>query len=246
MIQLSITTTQNVTINFTAANVGQRIFAQLIDFVVILIYYFTINYVLALLGIENAIRNMDQWSITAIYAIAFLPAMCYSLIMESVFEGQTLGKKLLKIKVIKIDGYQATFVDYLIRWMFRIVEVVFMFGIIGLITLASSKKSQRLGDIVAGTSVISLKNNININHTILQEIGSQYVPKYPSVIKLSDNDVRIIKETFEAALKTNDYGTIIKLKEKIISVTDIKVQDGNDKEFIATLMKDYNFYTQNM
>ena len=66
------------------------------------------------------------------------------------------------------------------------------------------------------------------------------------VIKLSDNDVRIIKETFETAASTRDYVTIIKLRDKVLSVTGIKNQSGNDQDFIRTILKDYNFYTQNM
>lgn len=246
MIQLSITTTQNVTINFNAANVGERIVAILLDFLVLLAYIFSVNYIFITTGIENFLTSLDYWSSAAVYLIAYLPVMLYTLVLENLFEGQTLGKKIMKIKVIKIDGYQATFGDYLIRWMFRLVEVFILFGIIGLITLITSKKSQRLGDMAAGTSVITLKNKININQTILQELDNQYVPRYPSVIKLSDNDMRIIKETFETAVRMNDYITINKLKEKIISITEIKIQEVNDKEFINKLLKDYNFYTQNM
>ena len=180
------------------------------------------------------------------YVVLETTFMFYTLVQESLWEGQTIGKKLMKMKVIKLDGYQASFGDYLIRWLFRIIEISIGSGIIGLIAIISSKKSQRLGDMAAGTAVISLKNNININHTILQEVNADYVPMYPLVIKLSDNDVRIIKETFETAVVSRDYATLIKLREKIIQVTGIKNQSGNDQEFIRTLLKDYNFYTQNM
>ena len=98
----------------------------------------------------------------------------------------------------------------------------------------------------AGTAVISLKQNVNINHTILQEIDNDYVPTYPLVIKLSDNDVRIIKETFEAALRGQDFNIIYKLREKVESVAGIKSQSGNDSDFIRTILKDYNYYTRNM
>ena len=69
---------------------------------------------------------------------------------------------------------------------------------------------------------------------------------YPSVIKLSDNDARIIKETFKTASKFNDFKTLIKLRSKILEVTDIKSVHKSDKEFIDVILKDYNFYTQNM
>ncbi|WP_264549354.1 RDD family protein [Flavobacterium sp. N2820] len=246
MTQLSINTTQNVNINFTAASVGDRIFAQLLDILVMIAYVVVIGFFLDITGLTTTIEAMDDWSIMAVYGIIYSPIMFYTIVQESLWEGQTIGKRIMKTKVIKLDGYQAGFGDYLVRWLFRLVEVFIGNGIIGLITIIASQKNQRLGDMAAGTAVITLKNKVNINHTIIQDINSDYVPTYPLVIKLSDNDVRIIKETFETAITTRDYATIIKLREKVLSVTGIKNQSGNDQDFIRTLLKDYNYYTQNM
>lgn len=246
MTQLSINTTQNVNINFTAASVGDRIFAQLLDILVMIAYIVVVGFFLDITGLTTTIEAMDNWSIMAVYGIIYSPIMFYTIVQESLWEGQTIGKRIMKTKVIKLDGYQAGFGDYLVRWLFRLVEVFIGNGIIGLIAIIASQKNQRLGDMAAGTAVITLKNKVNINHTIIQDINSDYVPTYPLVIKLSDNDVRIIKETFETAITTRDYATIIKLREKVLSVTGIKNQSGNDQDFIRTLLKDYNYYTQNM
>jgi uncharacterized RDD family membrane protein YckC len=247
MSELTITTTQNVNINFKAASVGERIAASLIDILVKLAYSLVVWYVLLSgLGIADNFEAMDYWSVVAIIIVFFFPAFVYTLALEALFEGQTVGKKLLKIKVVKLDGYQASFGDYLIRWIFRIVENNILGGLIGFIVMVSSKKVQRLGDMAAGTAVITLKNSITISNTILEEIGHEYVPTYPLVIKLSDNDMRIIKETFNNALAQDDYELINKLKEKIERVTGIKKQSENNREFIRTILKDYNYYTQNM
>ena len=246
MTQLSINTTQNVNINFTAASVGDRIFAQLLDILVMIAYAVVVGVLLDITGLSTTIEAMDTWSVMGAYGIIYSPIMFYTIVQESLWEGQTIGKRIMKTKVIKLDGYQAGFGDYLIRWLFRLVEILIGYGIIALIAVIASKKSQRLGDMAAGTAVITLKNKVNINHTIIQDINSDYVPTYPLVIKLSDNDVRIIKETFETAITTRDYATIIKLREKVLSVTGIKNQSGNDQDFIRTLLKDYNYYTQNM
>jgi hypothetical protein len=171
-----------------------------------------------------------------------LPYALYSLVLEATFEGQTLGKKILKTKVVKIDGYQASFGEYLMRWIFTIIDD----SIVGIIVMATSKKTQRIGDMAAGTAVITLKNNVTIKNTILEELDEQYVPIYPMVIKLSDNDARIIKETFINALAIDDFELIGKLKDKIEMVTGIKNQSGNNRDFIRTVLKDYNYYTQNM
>ena len=246
MTQLSINTTQNVNINFTAASVGDRIFAQLLDILVMIAYAVVVGVLLDITGLSTPIEAMDTWSVMGAYGIIYSPIMFYTIVQESLWEGQTIGKRIMKTKVIKLDGYQAGFGDYLIRWLFRLVEILIGYGIIALIAVIASKKSQRLGDMAAGTAVITLKNKVNINHTIIQDINSDYVPTYPLVIKLSDNDVRIIKETFETAITTRDFATIIKLREKVLSVTGIKNQSGNDQDFIRTLLKDYNYYTQNM
>ncbi|NHN27580.1 RDD family protein [Flavobacterium jejuense] len=246
MSQLTITTTQNVSINFTAASVGERLLGQILDLLVIIAYSVVAGYVIEYSGLEEYISSMDYWSEMAVYILIYLPVFFYTLIQESIWEGRTIGKRIMKIKVIKIDGYQAGFGDYLIRWLFRLIEVLPPLTVVGLIAIIFNGKNQRIGDMGAGTAVISLKNKININHTILQEVNEDYVPTYPLVIKLSDNDMRIIKETFEIAVKNRDYSTLIKLREKVIAVTGIKNQSGNDQDFIRTLLKDYNFYTQNM
>jgi uncharacterized RDD family membrane protein YckC len=247
MSELSINTTQNVEINFTAATVGERIGASVIDLLIKIAYSIVVFYIFFYwFGISDKIDKMDGWSATAIVIVFFFPVMIYSITLESFFEGQSFGKKIMKTKVVKIDGYQASFADYLIRWMFRLIEGYYILAGIGLIAIASSKKTQRLGDMAAGTAVITLKNNISINNTILEDIGDQYVPIYPLVIKLSDNDMRIIKDTFLLAKSKNDVETIAKLRQKIETVTGIVNQSGNSNDFIKTVLKDYNFYTQNM
>ncbi|SDS61569.1 Uncharacterized membrane protein YckC, RDD family [Formosa sp. Hel1_31_208] len=247
MVELQINTTQNVNINFIAASVGERILAYVIDWI-IKIAYLVVTYqiVFNLFEIDKIIEDMDDWSRIAILVSFYLPVVFYSLIFETFLDGQTIGKRIMKIKVVKIDGYQAALADYLVRWFFRIIDLNMMSGIVALIAIVTSKKSQRLGDMTAGTSVITLKNNVNISHTILEELDDSYVPTYPNVIKLSDNDARIIKETYVKAKASRDYETLIKLRKKIVEVMEIKGYNSNDLEFIDIILKDYNYYTQGM
>ena len=246
MSQISIVTTQNVKINFTAATIGDRILSFLTDLLIQVAYLVVMVYVAHLSGLNTLMETWDTWSKLAIFVLFFIPVMFYTIVQESIFEGQTFGKRLLKIKVIKIDGYQAGFGDYLIRWLFRLIDILSNSGIVGLISIVATAQSQRLGDISAGTAVISLKNNVSINSTILENIDNEYVPTYASVIKLSDNDVRIIKENFLFAIKNEEFEIIQKLTLKIESVTGIKNQSGNKRDFIQTILKDYNYYTQKM
>lgn len=234
-------------ISFTAASVGERILAYLIDWVIKIAYIIVIYQIMFnLLNFDKLIRDMDQWSQIAVVAIFYLPVVFYTLIFETLLDGQTIGKRIMKIQVAKIDGYQASLSDFVIRWLFRIVDLNMLSGVVALIAIVTSPKNQRLGDMTAGTVVINLKNSINMSHTILEDLEESYQPKYPNVIKLSDNDARIIKETFNTARASRDYATLIKLRNKIVEVAEIKIEGQNDMQFIETVLKDYNFYTQSM
>ncbi len=239
MSELQINTTQNVKITFNAAGGGERLLAFIIDTAI------KIGYLLILNKIFGVFEGMDEWSQIGINTVLSFPVMFYTLALESFFQGQTIGKRALKIRVVKIDGYQASLSDYVVRWFFRIVDV-YIFGL-GFFVMLFNKKTQRLGDMAAGTAVIALKDHVNISHTILENLKQDYKPTYPNVIKLSDNDARIIKDTFVTARLSKDYETLIKLRTKIIEVVGIKdVKQGNDIQFIDVILKDYNFYTQDM
>ncbi len=248
MVELQINTTQNVNINFTAASVGERILAYGIDWIIKIAYIIVVyQLIFNLFKLNELIGDMDNWSQAAIMVSFYLPVILYTLIFETLLDGQTPGKRILKIKVVKIDGYQASLADFLIRWFFRIVDLNMMSGVVALIAIITSDKNQRLGDMTAGTSVIALKNKVNISHTILENLKEDYKPTYPNVIKLSDNDARIIKDTFTTAKASKDYQTLIKLRKKLIEVVEIKeMKQKTDMEFIDVILKDYNYYTQNM
>ncbi|MEP3207623.1 MAG: RDD family protein [Maribacter sp.] len=252
MAEIQITTTQNVTINFKAAEVGERILAYIIDLVIKLAYLFFISFLFALAAkpLDRLIEDdfaEDPWSVMAIIIVIGSPIIFYTLVSETLLMGQTLGKKLVNIRVVKIDGYRATFLDYFIRWAMRLVEISLFWGIPALVAMGSSKNNQRLGGMASGTAVITLKNKIGINHTILQEIREDYKPSYSSVIKLSDNDVRIIKENFLRARKNKDNKTMLVLKEKIINVIEERPDaDVTTENFIKTIINDYNHFTKDM
>jgi hypothetical protein len=165
--------------------------------------------------------------------------------MHILFNGRTLGKMILKIKVVKIDGSSVHWSNYLVLWMLRLVDIWLFFASIGLLTIIFTERRQRLGDLAAGTVVIRTKNNVSLQHTILEEISEEYLPTFTTVTQLTDKDVRIIKEIYLVAVQSHDYKTLHALRTKVEEVLNIS-SPLYDKQFIDTVLKDYNHYTQHM
>lgn len=241
MAKLTINTTQNIKIDFKNSSLGERILACLLDFIFKALYAIIVWYVVVALKLHT--RFEDNWSQGAFILICMSPVIFYSFIFESILQGCTPGKKILGIKVIKIDGYQASVVDYFTRWIMRIIDLGISGALIGVIAMIFSEKNQRLGDMLAGTAVISTKGKVALSATIFQEVEQEYKPVYPQVLTLSDNDVRIIKEALQNFRHSRDYVLLNKLSDKIQKVMGVQKQGSSELEFIEVVLKDYNYLT---
>lgn len=237
MDNFQIETAQNVSIQQTVASVDTRIGSYLIDLLIIIGYY---SIVLLILNALDLPMSMDLW---VVYLLLGLPVFFYSLLFEVLMNGQTPGKYLNKIRVVKIDGSNPTFGSYLLRWMLRLIDIDLATGSVALLTILLNGKGQRLGDIAAGTTVISEKKRITIEDTLATDIPMDYKPTYPQVTMLSDTDIQTIKELYRSAKRKGNHGVILKLYHKIIGITDIKTE-LKPTEFVDIVIKDYNYYTQ--
>ncbi len=241
MANLTINTTQNIKIEFKSASLGERIIAFMLDSIFKLLYVILVSYLIGKFSLDRMFA--DDWSRIAFWIISFSPVFFYTLFFESIMQGATPGKKIMRIKVIKIDGYEATIIDYATRWVMGLVDFWMMSGAIGLITIASSSKSQRIGDMLAGTSVISIKERVPLSATIFQEVAEEYVPIFPQVLNLSDKDVYIIKEALLSYKQTKDHSLLNKLVNKVEGVLGVGNRTLTDIEFIEAVLKDYNQMT---
>ncbi|WP_246229380.1 RDD family protein [Sphingobacterium shayense] len=238
MNTLSINTPQNVKFEYNLASLGTRIVAFAIDYFLIFCYILLIYLLLAKLGLF--LRD-DSWLVAGVYGLLCLPAFFYPFCTETFFNGQTVGKKITKIKVVKIDGTRATLYQYFIRWICTIIDVFLGMGAIGIASIIVTKKAQRIGDIAADTAVISIKQNTMIQQTLFAEITKEYSITFPQVIRLTDKDVNNIKDIYNKGYERKDYNIILALSNRLVELLEVKPQ-MRPEEFIDLIIKDY-YYT---
>ncbi|MDF0717559.1 RDD family protein [Muricauda sp. 334s03] len=241
MENLQINTTQNVNLDYKIVGIGERIIAFLIDGLILYMYAYLVSLISDAIGYVYE----DSWTQRGLAMLIFLPAMFYSLLMHSLFNGKTVGKMLMKMRVVRLDGTPVHWSNLLVRWMLRLVDIWIFLGSIGILSILFSEKRQRVGDAAAGTVVISTKKKTKVSHTILEEVEEAYVPQFTNVTLLTDKDVRLIKETYQIAKKSGDFKTLTALRVKVDSI--LKTNSNlYDVQYIDTVLKDYNYYTQKM
>jgi hypothetical protein len=179
----------------------------------------------------------------AFWIIIYLPVLFYDLLLETLLNGQSFGKRIRKIKVIKTDGSQPTFLSYFLRWILKPVDVFFTYGSIGIITILVNGKGQRLGDLAAGTTIIKIRNEANLNQTIFTSVSENYQPSFPEVVSLNDREIELVKEALEHNTRLTDLNTYDQILEKVKEAVSKKTGINSTmttRAFLRTILKDYN------
>jgi uncharacterized RDD family membrane protein YckC len=164
---LIIETPERVPLAFALASIGNRFLAVAIDhFIQYLSGIIIVWAAFALTGAglsdsETASQLFDEmprWTIAILIIVLFLLFAGYFIVFEWLWNGQTPGKRLLKLRVIREDGRPITLWEAIARNLLRIFDAVpgFILPVysIGLISIFMSSRDQRVGDVFAGTVVI--------------------------------------------------------------------------------------------
>jgi uncharacterized RDD family membrane protein YckC len=160
--QLNIETPEQVDLRFPIAGIGSRFLALLTDsfiqgfalFVMVFVFALIFSSAKKLPGGTAPVDTAAKWFIAGIFLFYFLLYWGYFSLFEAFWNGQTPGKRLLKIRVIKDSGRQITLFEALARNLIRIVDALPSFYLIGVITMLCNREQKRLGDLVAGTIVV--------------------------------------------------------------------------------------------
>ncbi len=253
---VQINTAFNVGLDFEIAPFHKRLLAYIIDFAIMVIYLYSMKFFLYDV-LNLSLDNSAGFDIL----IISVPMLFYSLLTELQMNGQTIGKMIMRIRVISLEGGEPTFGQFLLRWITKFFEWPFLFGyiytsnysLVGyifvtcffgiavVVTVLITKKNQRLGDLAAGTVVVDAKTFMSINDTIFVNVNSSnHRVNFPEVMRLSDNDINTIKTVLTQARKNHNHDICMRVEYKIKEVLKIESKLSSI-DFLETLLEDYNY-----
>ncbi len=156
---LIIETPERVPLHFALASIGNRFIACAIDhalqFTAIIIMIIAFTLVANYSSLGEQLSNAPKWVKAILIVIVFLIVSGYFAFFEWIWNGQTPGKRLLKLRVIREDGRPVTFWEASVRNLLRTFDMMpAPFYSIGLVSVFISTSDQRVGDMVAGTVVV--------------------------------------------------------------------------------------------
>ncbi|MFM6984172.1 MAG: RDD family protein [Chitinophagaceae bacterium] len=246
MKSIEITTPQNVQIDYQLAGLGQRIFAYAIDFVIIVLVYAAVY---IWFFVQNTSDNDLKYLLFQLFAFLWLGF--YSLFSELIGNGQSIGKLAMGIRVIKLNGEEMQFYDYFSRWSMRIIDIYFSIGSIAMLLIASSRNAQRIGDIIAGTTIIRKNNSYGFKLNDILKLNlkdkDNYEFEYPLAVNLEENDVILIKQllsryrTFRNAAHKQAMDELIL---KLVDVLQLKQIPGDKETFLTKVITEYIILTR--
>jgi uncharacterized RDD family membrane protein YckC len=235
---IEIITTQNVVLQYELAGLKDRALAFLVDSVVILVAFSI------LIALGTVFVGASEGGASVLVFVVAGIFMFYSLLFETLNNGQSIGKMALRIQVIKVAEGKITFSDYVARWVFRLIDIYFSMGAIASILTVSSAKGQRIGDVVANTAVVKTAPKINLTLQDLLSLHEKksYTPQYLQARKLHEEDALIIKSTLDRYHRFHNESheeAIELLTNRIQEVLNIESHEGDKTRFLQTVLQDY-------
>jgi len=267
MAVLKVPTNFNIEVEFEIPEFYRRLFALMIDMLIEYFYLRIMIKIVVAAASDSGWENNSESNIMALGVLLSLPLLLYHLIFEVTMNGQSIGKKIMGLRVVDEKGGRPGISQYLIRWLLRLSDVwiayivLFLasnpgffgsvesaFVIIGalaflitdIILVITTKKGQRIGDILAHTILIRINPKADIQDTVFQEVADNYVPAFPEIMRLSDKDINAIKSILDTARKKGDYGLAFNASEKIKGHLNIH-STLSPFDFLDTALKDYNY-----
>ncbi len=200
--RITLQTPESVELEFTLAGIGNRALALLIDYTILSIslFLFIILWIFVSMQVVQAVgyfvsgNNLGLWLFAIAFLIGFAIYTGYFVFFEALGQGQTPGKRFVKIRVIRDDGRPIGLSQATLRALLRTVDDIFF---IGAFLIALSPLEKRLGDWAAGTIVIQAQVPItvtNINISAQAKSISLQLLEMANISVLLPEDFAVIRE----------------------------------------------------
>ncbi len=268
MALIKVPTSFNIDVEFEIPEFYRRLLSLLIDVIIEIIYYIlAFRLFISIASNYNWRDENAYYDLSAIHMMLLVPIMLYHVILEITMNGQSIGKKIMGMRVVNENGGRPSASQFMIRWLLRISDTWILallfvvlsagagirgwqtgflillalgFLITDIVLVASSQKGQRIGDILAKTILIRTSSKASIEDTVFQEVEESYTPSFPQIMRLSDRDINAIKSILESSKKKNDYLMATSASDKIKNHLQIQT-DLDPQVFLEILLKDYNY-----
>lgn len=227
---IRIQTTQNVVVEYEAGSVGSRILARIIDWFAQMLW----TIVLSFLGNRIGYGQQQIWNLLLVLG----PVLFYHPLCEIFFNGQSLGKRAMQLRVVRLDGTRPRLGDFLLRWLIGLIEIDMSLGLIGLVTILLNGRGQRLGDIAGHTTVVSLRRRASPDLQAALDLPPDYEPVFPQAAQLTDHDTALVQRLLRESLKRDNYVLLNEAATKVKALTSIQT-DLPDEVFLQTILRDH-------
>src|ERR671937_1481102 len=191
---LRIRTAEHVGISYDVAGIGNRVLAAFLDVLFILIIVLGLSFIVirAILP-QLRLSQSTDFTIAAVLIVVLylLTPFAYWVVLETFWNGQTLGKRIVGIRVLRDDGSPVGFFAIAARALLRILDLVPILLPVDIVLIVASRKGQRLGDFVAGTVVV--KARVERDFAALRTRAATPAPDL-TVRGLSGEGQRLVRE----------------------------------------------------
>lgn len=237
---IEIRTAQNVVIAYEPVSLRERVIAYALDLLVI----GAASLIIA--GIGAIIVASFESSFLYIFIFGILPVLLfYTPVCETLWGGKTVGKAALNLKVIKLNGRKAEVGDYLIRGVFRMIDIYMSGGALASIMILTTNKHQRLGDYLSDTVVVKDDSNVHVTAREFANMRSKddHKPVYPQAAALTEESAILIKVVLDRYNTYPNEASRQLIKELFLRiVTELKIeplQYASSEQVLKQVLRDY-------
>ncbi|PYP80634.1 MAG: hypothetical protein DMD35_04045 [Gemmatimonadetes bacterium] len=155
---VDVETPELVVLTYSIAGIGSRAMAAITDLLIVLGAFAVVGLLWIALVATTGFGRMafdDSWVIAILILVQFALLWGYYVLFEGLMDGQTPGKRVHRIRVVREGGYSVTFGASAVRNLIRVIDMQpLFFYLVGMISVLATRRGRRLGDLVAGTIVV--------------------------------------------------------------------------------------------